>query len=188
MTATIQTKSHGNIDGGFFSVYTQGFRLGEYAFPTQHVHNVIGHLAGHPNAYAANLLSFGLETFWRDFSIQIDGLVELLNEQSEWFSEEKDLQEVLDNFIQTSQGTFDPVQLSLMRESMMGIPLRISNNEEEISVGEYKLDKDEFRGLAVYVINGGFLGWGDGIPESAERAKSAIQKSERPLFSGLYKQ
>lgn len=180
MTLIIRTISHGDIEGGFFSVYTNGFRFGEYAFPTQHIHSVIEYFAKNPKRYAANLFSFGEDIFWDEFSQQISELgLEILTRTD-------DLGSIIDEFFKEGQGIFDPVKISAMRETMVGVPIRIPDDEEQVALGQYRLDRSEFKGLVYYVVRGGWFGWNNNTPESAERAKIAIQNSTRTLFKGIF--
>ena len=182
MTLLIQTLSHGTIEGGFFSVYTGGFRVGEYAFATQHIHSTLKYLAENPKTFATNIPDFGEDFFWNGFSEEMRKLMSEMNEKYNHFGEERNLQEILDESIDSRKGRVSQHELSLIRESAIGVPLRITSDEEQVSIGQYRLSKEEFQGLTTYVIMGGFFGWSGETPEAAEEAKVATRESSRPLF------
>ncbi len=182
MTLRIETTSHGAIEGGFFSAFTSGFRFGEFAFPTQAVHHALRHFAEKPEAKAVNLPSFGEEAFWERFSAYLGELADRCFGSSE-FSPPEVVKYELERLITEKQGK---IPLTELVDGLVMIPIRVSDSDDEVSFGQYKVDSENFRGLASYVIGGGWLGWNNGeYPESAQRAKVAVLHSQRPLYKGI---
>ena len=68
------------------------------------------------------------------------------------------------------------------------IPVIVTDDEKAISIGEYKISALHFGGMAVYLANGGFMGWeNDKKPEFAEPTFSTIKNSKRGLFEEISK-
>jgi len=180
MSLTIKTESHENVEGGFFSVYTGAFRFGDYAFPTQNLHKMIKHFAEKPSSFALNLTSFGEETFWNNTDKFFEEILNSVFENTSSLLPELAEYE-LDRIINSKQG-----KSSLSDINAEIVPIRINNEETEISFGRYKLDKNNFNGLTKYVVEGGWFGWNNGdYPESAQQAIESIKNSKRPLYEGL---
>lgn len=182
MSLIIITTSHGNVEGGFFSVYTGGFRFGQYAFPTQNMHNMLRVFAEKPSCYAINLTSFGEETFWDSANAYFFEIANQLVEMGDSLLPELAKAE-FDRRLAAEQGHFEKDKIPQL--DLEYIPVRIPEDESEVSFGEYRIDRENFRGLSAYVLNGGWMGWEGQYPEAASKAIDAIRRSQRPLFEGL---
>ena len=180
MSFSITTKSHGIIEGGFFAIYTSGFRFGDYAFSTQNLHNAFRYLAENPHRNASHLISFNEDVFWEGAGVFVDEVIGKIFDKEDSYLPEL-VQAEVNRFVLENQGRFSHLS---GEEKTRIIPVRVSDSEEEVSVAQYKVDRAEFKSLADYSINGGWIGWINGLyPESAQRARDAVKKSKRPLFN-----
>lgn len=180
MTLIITTTNHGDIQGGFYSVYTGAFRFGKFVFPTQTLHAGLRRLAENPELNAINLPSFEKSVFWEGFS---DHAVELMARSHEvshsWLPDLAESE--FERFIDECQGKMTGVEIT---QAFTTVPVRVSHGDSGATFGNYRLDVDNFRGLVSYAVGGGFYGWNNNAyPSAAERAKEAILASKRPLFA-----
>lgn len=172
-----------DLDAGFFSIFTSAFRFGEYSFPTQNVHRMFGYFADKPDAMAINLISIGSEGFEESLQVYLsEEIIPRLVEVQESFLEALAEDELNRRMIQL-QGN---LEMSDRDFKLEGIPIRVYEDESQVSIGRYIVDSKLFRGLAAYSLNGGWMGWKDQeYPEAASRAIDSIKKSKRQLYSGL---
>src|SRR3989344_9035701 len=127
MSYEIKTKSHGKIDGGFCSIYTNGFRFGELAFLTKSLHYALRHLANRPEAKAVNIPNFGVEAFWESFTKCIDEIT------GRYFTEAgfipRRTKKELERLLAEGQGKIQVENLP----GVIMIPIRVSDSEDEVA-------------------------------------------------------
>jgi hypothetical protein len=168
----ITSKSHGELEGGFFGTCSNGFRFGEYAFPVKSVIKMFQYFAENQNSLAMNLASFGQKVFWSRVSLGLSRICELISETDKF---------CWPNLLEREFGELNCSGIRM--PSTVGVPIRISNDELMISVGEYKLDRDEFQGVTGYTLRGGWFGWfNKKYPDEALAAIKSIRQCNRGLY------
>jgi hypothetical protein len=187
MTLFVETESHGTVESGFYCSFVQFVRLGEYAFATRHLCELVQHLAEHPNMRGGRIRTYDLDRFYERFDEHIQEFVQTLEEaQQSWLPE---LQRTdMDRRMENEQGEISlEDEVDLYDEGKL-LPVKVSEDGSMITIGQYTISALHFGIMAVYVARGGFIGWLNGKkPEFAEAALEAIKRSENPLYKDARK-
>ncbi|MEK6861647.1 MAG: hypothetical protein AABY07_06775, partial [Nanoarchaeota archaeon] len=64
MSYYILTESHGEIESGFYGIFTQFTRVGEYAFTTKYFCEFVKKIADDPKLRQLNILAYGLDKYF----------------------------------------------------------------------------------------------------------------------------
>ncbi len=80
MTLLLITESHGEVKSGFFSMYTQFTRLGEYCFATKHFYELAQHIASNSNIRNGQILAYDLNKFWEEANTHISERAQIILE------------------------------------------------------------------------------------------------------------
>jgi len=162
----LRTKSHGIVKAGFHSTFTQFVSLGEYAFATRQLCELVQNFARNPQVREEQVPSYDLDKFWQkqeDYHLKLHP-----QEQQGEISVEE--------------------EIDLHREGRM-IPIRVSDDERSITLGDYRVDALEFGRMAYYLSIAGCMGWMNGKkPKFAESTIEAIKNSGRELYQEIRKE
>lgn len=171
MTYILSTRAHGDIEAGFFSVFTRYARLGNHVFATKHFCTTIEEFAMRPRKHRAEILSFPLEVFWKKESEYLSKLARVIASSPK---------HAADAYIIEQQKAC-PLEHEL---SAFPLNIRISSRAERIHIGAYDIAAPDFRDFAAYITHGGFFGWlNQQTPEWASSAMKTLKQSKHPLFS-----
>lgn len=176
MTLILITESHGEVESGFFSVFTNFTRLGEYAFATRHMCELTQLLSKHPSLYKTRILGYDADKFWEKFSNFTN---EILDAMTQSYLPELQQYEVDKCFEQQGEITLID-RLSLEYEGRI-IPVEVAKDEKSIAIGKYTINAFEFRCMVGYLAGGGWLGWKN-KPEYAEPTMRYLENPTRRLF------
>jgi hypothetical protein len=178
MSLMIKTLSHDVIEGGFFASYTGGFRVGEYAFPTQMMHRMMRHFAEKPASFVFVLPSFGEEVFYQKSSQHLRGAFARMIQGLDSADSEREFSE----WIKSEEGLFR----NIGDTPVNWVPVKVSPDEENVSFGEYRVDRSNYCGMAIYTLHGGVFGWENKkFPREAARGVEAVCNSTRHLYEGI---
>lgn len=188
MTLILKTESHGEVESGFYGAFTQFTRLGEYTFATRHFCELAQHIAERSNIKGGKILGYNLDKFWQKRSDYMGELIQMIIEAEESYLPELQKYE-MDKKLEREQGEISlEDEVDLYDEGRM-IPVIVSNNESYINIGKYKISGLHFGRMAVYLANGGFIGWiNEQKPEFAEATIEAIRNSKRGLYKEVRKE
>jgi len=182
MTLRLKTESHGEIEAGFFGIFTQFFRFGEYTFATRHLCELVEYLANNPQVLRSQIIGYNLDRFWQRRLEDEQRFAQMSAEA--WQSALPELQiSEMERQSEHQQGHI-PVQdeVDLYNQGRM-VPVIVSDDEKLISIEDYCMEALHFGRMAVYLTDGGLVGWLNGqIPEFAESASKAIRHSKRELY------
>jgi len=182
MTLILKTESHGEVEAGFYSAFTQFARLGEHTFATRHLCDLIQHLANNPQVSESQILGYDLDKFYQRLEDHAQGVAQMLAEVDQSYLPELQRFDV-ERQLARQQGEI-PVEddIDLYDEGRM-VSVRVMDDERSITLGAYRVSALHFGRMATYLANGGFMGWMDGQkPEFAEPTIEAIRNSERELY------
>lgn len=189
MTLVIQTESHGEVEAGFFSVFTQFARLGDYTFATSHVCKLVQKLAEYPTARQGRILGYDGDKFWQRRDEYFQEVVHLLMEQLILADAEGNYLSGL-HYSESNEKKLGKLQWEVPLEDEVDmydegsiVPVTISEDGNFIAIGEYRLSAITFGRMAVYLAKGGIFGWMKGHkPGFSEPTIQAIKASENPLY------
>ncbi len=176
MTLELITKSHGNIESGFFAAYTSLFRMGDYTFATQHLYELITHIAKNSPPITGTLFTFNADAFSEGYATYNTNLVKKIAELDV---------SVLEKFIESKQGKISPEQEKNVYQTWRKTPVTVTS--DTVTIGKYIIAGGHFEFMAVYACNGGWFGWSREAPFYAKAAAEAIQGTENPLFKSRQK-
>ncbi|MDP1695682.1 MAG: hypothetical protein Q8L29_02090 [archaeon] len=188
MTLILETESHGEVESGFFSTFTQFARLGEHTFATRHLCELIQHLAKNPRLHRTQILSYDLDKFWQRQEDYAQEILQIISEAEQSYLPELHRLD-MKRQLERQQGEISiEDDINLYNDGKM-IPIRILSDEKFITLGDYKVAALHFGRMAVYFARGGFLGWSDGQkPEFAKPTIDAIKNSRRELYREIRKE
>ncbi len=175
MTLLLETKSHGTVESGFFASFTQMARIGQYAFETKDLCNLAKTLAENPKLQNLEISGCGLDQY-RQLEKKYMNLI-MKNYVS--LSDE-----AFDEFAEETQGNLPleaKVELINVRKI---VPINVGH--DDIKIGEYTIENNEFASMMYYFVNGGFFGWAEREPSFIAPTIVAIQMSKNSLFNGMF--
>ncbi len=181
MTLILKTKSHGNIDAGFYSAFTKLFRLGKYAFEPKDLCDLAQYLAKNPKIKELQISCLPLEKFWEMENKYMNSFQKSLKNTNKYSANK-----TIDNFLSKNQNMSLEDKIYLMNE-IINIPVKINDNKTSIKIGEYDVEDTHFGMMVYYLSHGGWFGWNENQPKFAEQTISAIKKSKNPLYKELQK-
>ena len=188
MTLLLPTLSHGEIEAGFFATFTQFTRLGRYCFLTKHMCDLARGFADNPSSFRGRILGYPLEKFEQRFEDHLSGLLQILSEADEYSSPgavhlDQDLQ------VQALQQEVPLEDEIDIRNEAQPLRVEVLTPGKEIIIGEYSLSSLEFGGMALYLANGGHLGWDPrNVPPFAVDLRAAIRSSLNPLYQSIQRE
>ncbi len=182
MTLLLKTESHGEVESGFYSTFTQFARLGEHTFATRHLCELVQHLAENPHVHKTKILGYNLDKFWQRQGEHVQELIQMTLEAEQSYLPELQRFDI-DRRLESQQGEISVEDdVDLYNHGRM-IPVRVTDDERLITIGDYRVSVLHFGRMAVYLANGGFLGWMNGQkPEFVEPTIDAIKNSRRELY------
>ena len=160
MTYVLETKSHGNIDAGFYSSFTALARVGEYTFLAKDLCGLAAQLATSPKLRNGKLLDLGEDSFWEGFQTRLMDRTTL----------PRNLQ------TPTLEEVFD------LGNSGNPVSLHVHKSENSINIGRYRIAARNFSSFSYYLASGELFGWGYSVPGFSELTVNALRQSQRPLF------
>ena len=182
MTLMLTTESHGDIESGFYSTFTQFARLGEHTFATRHLCELVQYLANNPALRQTQILGYDLDKFWERQGDHMQEFAEMITETENSYLPE--LQRFdLERRLEREQGEI-PVEddVDLYNEGCM-VPIKVTEDERFITIGNYRISAIHLGRMAIYLARGGFMGWMNGQkPEFSETTIEAIKNSQRGLY------
>lgn len=182
MTLILETESHGGVESGFYSAFTQFARLGEHTFATRHLCELVEYLANNPQVRQSQILGYDLDKFWQRQREDMQELANMIAEAEQSYIPE--LQRLdMERQLEGRQGEISiEDEVDLYDEGRM-VPVRVANDEKSISIGDYRIAALHFGRMSAYLAHGGFMGWmNDQRPEFAESVINAIKSSKRELY------
>ena len=184
MTLMVETESHGEVESGFYSTFTQFARLGEYAFSTRHFCELVQYFAKNPQISKAQILGYDLDKFWEREEDHMQEITRMIIEAGQSYLPE--LQKSDTEQLERHRGEVCAEdEVDLYDEGRM-VPVDVADDESAITIGEYRIPALHFGRMAVYLAMGGFMGWmNEQKPEFAEPTIEAIKGSERELYREL---
>ncbi len=182
MTLILETESHGEVESGFYSAFTQFARLGKHTFATRHLCELVQHLAKNPNVRKAQVLGYNLDKFWQRQGDYTRELMQMVVEAEQSYLPELQRFE-MERQLERQQGEISVEDdINLHNEGRM-IPVRVADDERSIILGDYRVSALHFSRMATYLAKGGFMGWMNSQnPEFAEPTIEAIRNSRRELY------
>ncbi len=179
MTYYLETLTHGEITSGFYASFTQFARLDTYCFPTKHLCDLATDFATHPNALKGTLAAYTEEKFEKMQNVYMLRMHEafeeskLRNDGRRWLqSQSAKLREEL-----------DPSDDYNLKNEATPLPVVVSLHGEYVSIGPYEFGSRHFGRFAVYLAEGGLMGWPAGkTPSYAKPTLDAIKQSKNPVF------
>jgi hypothetical protein len=188
----LRTESHGTVEAGFFSVFTQFSRLGEYAFATSHLCKLVQQFAQHPAVREGRVLGYDLDKFWQRQTEYFQELLEMVSRQVMLADAMGHYPSELP-YTESDQRRMEQAQGEVLLEDEVDIynegkivPVKISQDGHAITIGDYRIFAIHFARMAVYLARGGLFGWmKDRKPDFSEPTLQAIRTSKNPLFRGV---
>lgn len=192
MTLVLQTESHGQVEAGFYSVFTQFSRLGDYTFATRHLCKLVQKLAQYPTIKQGRILGYDADKFWQRRDEYFHEVVHILIEQMILADAEGNYLSEL-HYSESNEEKLGKLQWEIPLEDEVDmydegriVPVHISKEGDAIAIGEYQLSAINFGRMAVYLAKGGIFGWMKGRkPEFSEPTIQAIKESKNPLYSEI---
>ena len=163
LTYLLETKTHGQIDAGFFSFFTGAIRIGTYAFVSAHFYELVQQLAIATDPIEERILAYSSHTF-----------------SKLW---ERALGQIISNPASYDAQTIIP-DLDVPSKTIV---VKMDTNWKSIFIGDYEIARNTFAGMIWYLIRGGWVGWVQDIPKFIPPVIEAIKASQNPLFNGLKK-
>ena len=172
MTLVLKTESHGEVDSGFFSAFTKLARIGDYAFETKDICELTRFLANNPKLKELKIHAYPVDNFWKIEDKYLNSFANLKDYSSKG----------IDAHIEKNQGKLSLEDKTDVISDGMTIPVKIERNA--IRIGKYLVENFHFGLMAIYLANGGWLGWLDNRdkPDFAEPTIQAIKKSNSRVF------
>jgi hypothetical protein len=189
MTLILKTKSHGNIESGFFGPFTEFIRLGDYSFTTKDFCNLVKDIAENPDEKDGRIVGFDdPEEYFVKFRNNMNEFAqEVLDAQKYHPKSHKSQQAYIDRQTEINGGRNSSEDRLDLQNNGKLIPVKITD-KDSIVIGVYEIPAPEFSYMAVYVANGGFLGWKNNKkPEFAKSAIEAIEKSRNSFYKTVQK-
>jgi hypothetical protein len=183
MTLSLRTDSHGTVDAGFFSIFTQFSRLGEYTFATRHLCDLARYLAENDTILKTRILGYNLDKFWKRSDDYMQEISQILVEAEQPWVPEELRNFYIDKHLENTQGEV-PLEdaFDLNNEGRM-IEIKVGDEEESIEIGRYKISALEFGRMSIYLAEGGWVGWiNDKEPTFAKPTIEAIKGSKRKFY------
>lgn len=183
MTLEVLTKSHGGVESGFFGPFTQLARLGKYTFATKVLCLMSQYLAENPDKKEIEILGYDIDKFWEIEEEYCKNLVKLISNTPKSF-----ISTFVGIYLEQNQGEVPEKDAQDLARKGEIIPVSIDDDEESITIGEYKIADIHFGRMIHYLANGGLFGWEGEKPDYAKSTTEAIKKSKNPLFKKLQKE
>jgi hypothetical protein len=185
----LQTESHGEVEAGFFSIFTQFARLDDYAFATRHICKLLRQFAEDPTVRQGRLLSYSLEKFWQRQAEFFQHTMEILLGQL-MTADTQGRPPTAVQYSEENQERIARLQSDISMEDDIDlynegtvIPVQISDDGSMVSVGAYQIAAPHFSRMAVYLAHGGIVGWmADRKPDFAEPTLQSIRASHHPIY------
>lgn len=138
MTLILKTESHGEVESGFYSTFTQFARLGEYTFATRHLCEFARHIAEKPNIKDGRILGYDLDKFWQRVDNHMEELTQIISEAEQSYLPELHKFEI-DRELERQQGEISlEDEVDLYDEGRM-IQIKITNDDSYVDIGKYKV-------------------------------------------------
>ena len=176
MTLEIMTKSHGDVEAGFYSGFTKLSRIGKYAFETRNLCELAKTLAENPEIKEVQICGYDIKKFW-----QLSDEYERVLRKKCIDSVLKEKEEELDAFILENRELSTEDKAKSIN-NLMTVPVKVDYKKKIIKIGEYEIEKPHFMFLVHYLLNGGFCGWGGDKPDFVDDIMILINTSSNPLF------
>lgn len=172
MTLVLKTESHGEVDSGFFSGFTKLARIGDYAFETKDLCELVKYIAGNPELKELKIHAYPSDSFFKMRDRYINSFANL----------EDYTQKGIDEYIEGNQGKMSLKDKAGIIQDGMSLPVKIE--EDAIKIGKYTIENFHFGLMAFYLARGGWCGWPDekDKPDFSEPTIQAIRKSDSPVF------
>jgi len=187
MTYIIGTKSHGEIESGFFADFTQFARMGEYTFTTKHFCELAQYLSEEPDRREGTILSFDLNNFWKAEEEHSQGFIDqFLNKLAE--TSRSDLQTLVEDDQFSSQNDISKDnEVNLYKQGKI-IQVKANGTGNSITIGDYNMSSLEFGMFISYLAGGGWYGWRKGLePDFSKPTIEALKSSANPLYMAIQK-
>lgn len=172
MTLLLETKSHGTIESGFYSTFTQMARIGQYAFETKDLCYLAKALAENPKLRNLEISGCNLDQYRQLEKTYRNSIIENANSE-----------DAFEEFMEKAQGNLPLESKAELVDVRKAVPIRVG--DESIKVGEYVIKNDEFALMMHYFVEGGFVGWLEKEPTFVAPVILAIQMSKNPLFKSI---
>ena len=184
MTLTLETKSHGDIESGFFSFFTQLSRLGKYTFGTEALCTLTQYLAKNPNEKEAEILGCNVNKFWELEEKYSGNLVELISNASK-----ATISQEANAYFEKNQGKLSEEYAQDLFEEGEIIQISIDNNRSSITIGEYEIENIHFGRMMCYLTHGGWMGWPENaVPDYVKPTIESMKNSKNHLFRKIQKE
>ncbi len=183
MTLVVKTKSHGEIEAGFYSIFTKLTRLGKYTFEVKDLCDLAQYLANNPETKELQISGYHTDKFWEMEKRYIESFGELLSNSED--INKSVLSELSDIFFKQNQGKISLEERADLMTERRAIPVKIGEDRDSLKIGEYELEDIHFGRMIHYLARGGFVGWSRDKPSFAEPTLSALKESKNPLYKKL---
>ncbi|MDE1825798.1 MAG: hypothetical protein KGH61_04615 [Candidatus Micrarchaeota archaeon] len=190
MTTILSTKSHGEIESGFESVFVDFVKFGDYFFSTRDFCNTVRVIAESPADHKFTIVGFPIEELESETA---DAMQRMIGEAFT-SSRRKDgaiphvemHREIIEFDDKNPKGR---VRQRRITKDFKELKIEIATNSKnsEITVGKYVIKADDFAWLAYAVAVGGFNGWAKPAPKFATELKNALNSTSNDLFRDLNK-
>lgn len=177
MTLILKTKSHGDIDAGFFAGFMKLSRIGDYDFETKDLCSLAKCIAENPQLKELDISGYDLKEFW---------ILERAYRRT--CTDER-----IKSYLETDEAAFDIFlikQRELSPEDKSDLMdkhkmFQVQVKRESVRIGKYDIENPHFASMMYYLAHGGFFGWSGETPDYAEDAYLAMKTSKNPIFSGF---
>jgi hypothetical protein len=172
MVVVLKTLSHGNVDSGFVFCVTDITRIGDYHIPTRAFLEIIRFFAERPTETRFNAVVYSETLNYQAHARLIGRILNPKSSSTEEFS------------AASANAVMD---IAKPFEGGRKINIRIEDDGGKIRFGKYLIESGHFAFLVANVANGGFVGWGNNVPECAKETLASLNISEHKLYASLRK-
>jgi hypothetical protein len=177
MTLELRTKSHGNVEAGFYAAFTKLSRIGKYAFETRNLCELARTLAENPKIKKLQICGYNINKFWQ-LSDEYEGVLK----EKCIDSVVNDKEEELDDFLAENRDLSIEDKAKSV-DNLRILPVKIDYKKKTIKIGEYEIEKTHFIIFMHYLLHGGFCGWLEGDkPDFVDDIMILINTSNNPLL------
>ena len=191
MSTTLKTKSHGEIDTGFQSVFTDFVKFGDYFFLSRDFCNAVKEIAQSPTVHKFELSGFPIS----EFDTEVANAIQRMLGKSIASSMRKKEGEVRVE-VGREVTEFDDKNPNGKKRKIhspnsfkqLNILISTSEKNDEIKIGKYVVKSSEFAYLCYGIAIGGFAGWPEPVPKFASELEQALKSTSSEVFKVLNRQ
>ena len=179
MTLYVMTESHGEVESGFYAVFTQFCRLGDYSFTTREFCDFLCYIADNPEVREARIKSYDLGKFQQRLEEHRRYLVDVMSNV--------ECEHEIEKGICAVQGEAPADDMTDLSGETETLNIQINSGCDRINIGDYELSAEHFGGMSFYIARGGVCGGVEPAPEFAVITMNSIRTSKHGIYRKLQK-